>query len=611
MERSILGVTRMDRIRNTTLRSKTRIADVGEKTARLKWDWAGHRRRRWSIWRVREGLHKEAKEEATEAPHHRAVPGLCENTTLHGLRYVTEVGLTVVEKVFWILTFVASLVMCFILIERVWHKWWYSPVIVSFNEMMIPVGEVPFPSITICPQWKCKSSAYRYTEKFVKYGKKRKINTNVDKETLFSLSMTNDEEERILLEDAFLVCENFYRYLTPRNKSNESLVNNIINMAPDVEEVMLSCTWRGQQGVPCGEYFKEVLTSEGVCFNFNALSYNDIFRTKSIQNDYIYINSSTPANKWNIISGYSSPTSKRKKKKYSKGRRSKVEDDTEEYPRRGQENGARPDLEIILVENATDVDESCNSLSNGWKIYLQHPADMPQASLYYYAAIPDQVTSLALKFSILNTSESLMNYKSEQRQCYFPKDRKLLYFATYTPDNCRLECLSLYTYKRCGCVWYHMPHHNSSEIGTSQQRRCVEKAQDELASNKLKQSKCNCLPSCDSVHYDAEILKTNFDIKKHMKAMNKKYDYTISDNYNYSRLEIYFKEPRFVSMRRSELFGLTDFLANCGGLLGLFLGFSFLSLVEIFYFCTLRLWCTLKKDIKIEKKKLKESMYRK
>ncbi|XP_063533447.1 pickpocket protein 28-like [Cydia strobilella] len=531
------------------------------------------------------------------------------NTTLHGLRYITEVGLTVVEKVFWVLTFLVSVILCFILIERVWHKWWYSPVIVSFNEMMIPVGEVPFPSITICPQWKCKTSAYRYTEKFVKYGKRRKINNNIDKEALFS-SMVNEEEERILLEDAFLVCENFYRYLTPRNKSNESLVNNIVHMSPDVEEVMLSCTWRGQP-VRCGEYFKEVLTSEGVCFNFNALSYDDIFKTNSIQNEYNYLNASTPANKWNIISGYSSPISKRKKKK-TKGRKAKkVEDDSEEYPRRGQENGARPDLEILLVENATDVDESCNSLSNGWKIYLQHPADMPQASLYYYAAIPDQVTSLALKFSILNTSESLMHYKSEQRQCYFPKDRKLQYFATYTPDNCRLECLSLYTYKRCGCVWYHMPHHNSSEICTAQQRRCVEKAQDDLASNKLKQSKCNCLPSCDSIHYDAEILKTNFDIKKHIKAMNKKYDYTISDNYNYSRLEIYFKEPRFVSMRRSELFGLTDFLANCGGLLGLFLGFSFLSLAEIFYFCTFRLWCTLKKDIKIEKKKLKESMYKK
>lgn len=57
---------------------------------------------------------------------------------------------------------------------------------------------------------------------------------------------------------------------------------------------------------------------------------------------------------------------------------------------------------------------------------------------------------------------------------------------------------------------------------------------------------------------------------------------------NFSKLEMYFKRPRFISMRRSELFGVTDFLANCGGLLGLFLGFSFLSLVEIFYFLTLR-----------------------
>ncbi|KAJ2950316.1 hypothetical protein O0L34_g11682 [Tuta absoluta] len=42
MERSILGVKRMDRVRNTTLRSKTRITDVGKKAAKLKWDWAGH-----------------------------------------------------------------------------------------------------------------------------------------------------------------------------------------------------------------------------------------------------------------------------------------------------------------------------------------------------------------------------------------------------------------------------------------------------------------------------------------------------------------------------------------------------------------------------------------
>ncbi|KAL0839057.1 hypothetical protein ABMA28_017043 [Loxostege sticticalis] len=42
MERSVLGIKRMDKVRNTTIRSRTGIADVGEKAARLKWEWAGH-----------------------------------------------------------------------------------------------------------------------------------------------------------------------------------------------------------------------------------------------------------------------------------------------------------------------------------------------------------------------------------------------------------------------------------------------------------------------------------------------------------------------------------------------------------------------------------------
>ena len=42
MERSIIGVKRTDRVRNTALRSITQVIDVGVKTAKLKWEWAGH-----------------------------------------------------------------------------------------------------------------------------------------------------------------------------------------------------------------------------------------------------------------------------------------------------------------------------------------------------------------------------------------------------------------------------------------------------------------------------------------------------------------------------------------------------------------------------------------
>lgn len=62
-----------------------------------------------------------------------------------------------------------------------------------------------------------------------------------------------------------------------------------------------------------------------------------------------------------------------------------------------------------------------------------------------------------------------------------------------------------------------------------------------------------------------------------------------------ARVTIFFKEQQFITSERNELYGSTDFLANCGGLLGLFMGFSFLSLLEIFYFLTIRLWFNLKK----------------
>lgn len=51
-----------------------------------------------------------------------------------------------------------------------------------------------------------------------------------------------------------------------------------------------------------------------------------------------------------------------------------------------------------------------------------------------------------------------------------------------------------------------------------------------------------------------------------------------------SKITIYFKGDEFLSMRRGELFGLTDFIANCGGILGLCLGFSLFSTVELVYY---------------------------
>lgn len=55
----------------------------------------------------------------------------------------------------------------------------------------------------------------------------------------------------------------------------------------------------------------------------------------------------------------------------------------------------------------------------------------------------------------------------------------------------------------------------------------------------------------------------------------------------------------------------SHFSANTGGLLGLFMGFSLLSVIEIVYYFTLRLWSRIwkKKSMKKEKNKFQVQTY--
>lgn len=63
-----------------------------------------------------------------------------------------------------------------------------------------------------------------------------------------------------------------------------------------------------------------------------------------------------------------------------------------------------------------------------------------------------------------------------------------------------------------------------------------------------------------------------------------------------ARITFAFKESYFNPMVRREAFSFSfaEAVAFSGGLLALFLGASLLSLLEILFFCTSRLWSILK-----------------
>jgi hypothetical protein len=57
-----------------------------------------------------------------------------------------------------------------------------------------------------------------------------------------------------------------------------------------------------------------------------------------------------------------------------------------------------------------------------------------------------------------------------------------------------------------------------------------------------------------------------------------------------SEIQVYFKENQFAINMRSERFGFIDFISNCGGLMGLFMGISLLSIAELLHYFVYFLW---------------------
>lgn len=87
---------------------------------------------------------------------------------------------------------------------------------------------------------------------------------------------------------------------------------------------------------------------------------------------------------------------------------------------------------------------------------------------------------------------------------------------------------------------------------------------------------CGCLPECNKIEYNFEVIA-----ERH---------YYFGYLFTNISASIQFIDDEFIAYRRFESYGTVSLLSNIGGMLGLFLGISVLSVVEMFYFVTIRLF---------------------
>ncbi|XP_068083948.1 pickpocket protein 28 [Anabrus simplex] len=328
----------------------------------------------------------------------------------------------------------------------------------------------------------------------------------------------------------------------------------LTKIAPQVKDLFKVCTWRAAQ-VDCEEVFTPIINHHGNCFTFNSLAAEQLFTSQAVQK---LSSSGKLSRNWDPEGGY------------------EVSDDRKEtYPRRSSA-GLLAGLYISLrSEIESEGDPNCRVPMEGFKVMLHNPAVFPQVRQPFFQIPSKRQVMVWVKPEMMETDDHLRSYSPADRRCYFQKERILRYFNVYTQESCELECISNYTMKKCGCVMFYMPRSSDMPVCGSTKTQCVVKGL--IQHHTEHDGHCQCLPSCTEIKYGMQMSQAKYKWEQADRL------YKIPGS-----LAVAFQDTEIISSKRGELYGAADFVANCGGLLGLFLGFSILSLVEIIYFLTLR-----------------------
>lgn len=506
-----------------------------------------------------------------------------EISTIHGVRYMGEKKRHWSERLWWFIAVMSSIAVCSILVYQTWLKWQNTPVIVTFSEESTPVYDIPFPTVTICTDIKMKQTRLNYTDIWHKLNKDGFKSANISEknlEVVHSLSPICDRPPAHL--------EEFVSQSGLVNEKNADIqfFNYAKRVAPSLNETLFRCTWH-RQDVNCSEIFKEILTDEGICFTFNYLNASELYNENMLDKNFHVTRHSKSSRYWNGVSGPNM-----------------TEADIYPYRVLSGSEGLRVDLRLYEF----DIDYVCSGPVQSFKILLHSAGEIPQMKKYYYRIPLDHDTVMAVRPNIMNTTESLIkNYNKQQRKCVVEGERKLIFFKKYTQRNCQLDNLALRTSIRCHCVTFAMPRLRNTPIcRKASELQCVKNVENSLMQQVLNKTAIsyNCFPACRSISYDAEMSMARLDRYNHQKAM--KLVAKTQRKKRYTRVFISFKDEQFFSSRRAEVYTLIDFVANCGGILGLFMGISILSIVEIIYFGTLRIGCSLRKRRQVKKRRLQQ-----
>ncbi|KAG8140033.1 hypothetical protein E2320_002760, partial [Naja naja] len=159
-------------------------------------------------------------------------------------------------------------------------------------------------------------------------------------------------------------------------------------------------------------------------------------------------------------------------------------------------------------------------------------------------------------------------------------DFGLEFFPVYSITACRISCETRYVVENCNCKMVHMPG-DAPFCTPEQYKECAEPALVLLGEKG--NDYCECQTPCNLTRYNKELSMVKIPSKTSAKYLEKKFNK--SEKYiseNILVLDIFFEALNYETIEQRKAYEVAALLGDIGGQMGLFIGASILTILEVF-----------------------------
>ncbi|KAM3962456.1 sodium channel protein Nach [Aphomia sociella] len=177
-------------------------------------------------------------------------------------------------------------------------------------------------------------------------------------------------------------------------------------------------------------------------------------------------------------------------------------------------------------------------------------------------------------------SEDVKTLPASTRNCYFYDEQHLPFFEYYHNSDCDLLCYVKAVEAACNCLLFYIPYLPPNSACNFTSISCIMNAKLHIY-EWLTSEKCNCPRDCVSRRYVTELTVGNL---RALPYLMKNPLPGLQFNRSSSIMHFYFPSPVYVKQKQETVMSLISLASNLGGVFGLCLGCSVISVIEIIFY---------------------------